>query len=1272
MLRYPRLLKEARSGKVVSSLSCHHAHVEPFQHYARFNTLQQKANFSSGGIIGASADLGFEKSAKASVYTDFSPFDSSFAAVESAERSTAMSLWSLLEACLSANYIDRSYSILQSLYELKTHRHLFINEYNRYLTKYCDMETSTDNLKQKVFNDFKNNFTSCSYNDTTLAILIRHALTHSPTKEIARENIQVFLQMALKGTKSIMSNIKIFSINDYKSLYKELGVIAVSDMPESISSLVIKTIVDPTLNKESSAEHTEIEEEVSSVEKDAAQLLSVGTFGLRAVKHSLLGLSITDDQKEQLSRVIDPLLKACEPVNQSANFFDIYKTLKTPEERKAFDDFLEEFNQDRQRDLENRSLDAAKERWQREYQASQNRGDLNINKSLNVRLWEWYHAMLPLLKEEMRMCKDVVDGNVKGVDKERSQYAPYLLLLKPEKMCVITILELLALNSTGGVAGGMRTARAVLSVGKAVEMEFRSEAVLNSENQMFKEYSKNSQELKRLVQSAKSTFRQAKVEEHKFLWPHPIRAKIGSLLISMLIHVAKVPVKGTDPVTNEVVHGEAPAFCHTFQYRVGSKIGVLKLHTTLTVALSGQRLNASVQPQHLPMLVKPRPWTSWNSGGYLYTQTTLIRTRDSPEQIAYLKAVSDKLDNVYKGMNVLGDTPWTVNKTMLNIISTIWNSGEGFLDIPPQKEDVELPPRPPRDADPLILKHWRNECKFKTLEFRSDRSVRCDSNYKLEIARAFLGEKFYFPHSLDFRGRAYPIAPHFNHLGNDMCRSLLLFWDGRRLGPEGLKWLKIHLANLYGMDKAPFEDRIKFTEDNLEHVKESAENPLNGKGWWKKADKPWQCLATCLELNEAYKLENPEDFVSHQPVHQDGSCNGLQHYAALGGDLEGARQVNLVPSEKPRDVYKHVAKLVTERLKKAALAGDDKAILLQDKITRKIVKRTVMTNVYGVTFIGAAAQIDKELQDELPEDADCYALSRYLARHVFASIRELFHAAHLIQDWLAESAKKISRSVRLDLELDKSRKVDSSMMMTSVIWTTPLGLPVVQPYRDLKRKQIRTNLQTVFISDPFAINAVNGRRQTAGLPPNFIHSLDASHMLLSAVASAKHGLRFAAVHDSYWTHASDVDTMNNELRKEFVRMYSVDLIQRLKNEFDERYADYVEIKYIKKSSEIGSGLIALRRDISNKLGRQITIADEISMERERLKLLRSLDPIENKKGEEMVTTISFLEGKDFAEYEVPYSVSNSCMILAPMKFSSVPPKGEYDIKELLNSKYFFS
>ena len=51
-----------------------------------------------------------------------------------------------------------------------------------------------------------------------------------------------------------------------------------------------------------------------------------------------------------------------------------------------------------------------------------------------------------------------------------------------------------------------------------------------------------------------------------------------------------------------------------------------------------------------------------------------------------------------------------------------------------------------------------------------------------------------------------------------------------------------------------------------------------------------------IDLSLALKSENPEEYVSNSHVHVDGSCNGMQHYAALGRDDRGARQVNLADS----------------------------------------------------------------------------------------------------------------------------------------------------------------------------------------------------------------------------------------------------------------------------------------------------------------------------------------------------------------------------------------
>lgn len=54
---------------------------------------------------------------------------------------------------------------------------------------------------------------------------------------------------------------------------------------------------------------------------------------------------------------------------------------------------------------------------------------------------------------------------------------------------------------------------------------------------------------------------------------------------------------------------------------------------------------------------------------------------------------------------------------------------------------------------------------------------------------------------MDFRGRTYPCAPHLNHLGSDLTRAMMVFGEGKKLGDDGLRWLKVHLSNVCGNDK---------------------------------------------------------------------------------------------------------------------------------------------------------------------------------------------------------------------------------------------------------------------------------------------------------------------------------------------------------------------------------------------------------------------------------------------------------------------------------------
>lgn len=38
---------------------------------------------------------------------------------------------------------------------------------------------------------------------------------------------------------------------------------------------------------------------------------------------------------------------------------------------------------------------------------------------------------------------------------------------------------------------------------------------------------------------------------------------------------------------------------------------------------------------------------------------------------------------------------------------------------------------------------------------------------------------------------------------------------------------------------------------NWSAIVDSADRPLDGRRWWLKAEKPWQCLAACFELRDA-------------------------------------------------------------------------------------------------------------------------------------------------------------------------------------------------------------------------------------------------------------------------------------------------------------------------------------------------------------------------------------------------------------------------------------
>jgi DNA-directed RNA polymerase len=65
----------------------------------------------------------------------------------------------------------------------------------------------------------------------------------------------------------------------------------------------------------------------------------------------------------------------------------------------------------------------------------------------------------------------------------------------------------------------------------------------------------------------------------------------------------------------------------------------------------------------------------------------------------------------------------------------------------------------------------------------------------LQVARELCHEpRFYYPHTTDFRGRAYPLHPYLHHMGDDLSRGLLTFAEAKPLGKHGLDWLLVHVS----------------------------------------------------------------------------------------------------------------------------------------------------------------------------------------------------------------------------------------------------------------------------------------------------------------------------------------------------------------------------------------------------------------------------------------------------------------------------------------------
>lgn len=540
-------------------------------------------------------------------------------------------------------------------------------------------------------------------------------------------------------------------------------------------------------------------------------------------------------------------------------------------------------------------------------------------------------------------------------------------------------------------------------------------------------------------------------------------------------------------------------------------------------------------PVFLPCVEPPKDWVAVDDGGFHTDQMRrlhpwLIRSDCRGDLLA------EDLPNERAAVNALQQVRWRINRRMMEAISAV-ASVHDMDEIVAQAETPK--PRKPEwltdsmTADTMNetqlreFRKWKREVSewHTELRLREGKSGRFYN--AMRVARKFADyPAIYFVYNVDFRGRKYVKSDGVSPQGSDLQKALLEFADGKPLHTRDAKdWFCITGANRWGYDKASLKDRVAWVAEHHDQIMSFASDPVNNDEW-KNADKPLQFLAWCMEY-EQWQVFG-DRFLSRIAVGMDGSCNGLQNFSAMLRDPLGGKATNLVPAPLPNDIYQMVADLLTKLLTESEEDENGyRTLWLDHGITRTLVKRSVMTLPYGSKQTSWAEFIitDYLNQGKFPElGKEHYGpAANFLSRLLKVAISDTVVAAAEAMKWLQQASGAI-----LKQGYDRIK------------WITPSGFPVIQTYWETEMHRINTKLcGNAKLSFRSEVDTSKASRHRNGIAPNFVHSLDASHLTLVVLRAKAAGIdAFAMIHDDYGTHAADTAVLYRIIREVFVEMYT--------------------------------------------------------------------------------------------------------------------------------------
>ena len=536
----------------------------------------------------------------------------------------------------------------------------------------------------------------------------------------------------------------------------------------------------------------------------------------------------------------------------------------------------------------------------------------------------------------------------------------------------------------------------------------------------------------------------------------------------------------------------------------GSKKNSYVVPTPEFMAIKDQVMfNAELfSPLAWPMLIEPNDWTHERRGGYL-----LNEVMKGHDMVRRSESSCIQGERPFAFLNKVQKVALTLNPFSVKVAEILQGKGISVGKFQPIVHH-ELPPKPFDIADNA---ESRKKYRRETAEVRNRQAQEfkksCRTRMTMETVKRFKDkDRFFIPHSFDYRGRVYPIPAFLTVQDTDFGKSLIRFADESFMDDEAERWLRFQVATTYGLDKDTLDDRLAWTYENEWLIERVATDPIGNLPDWEGAEEPWQFAAAC---DEFYHCVIKRDRISTGLcVAIDATCSGLQILAGLAKDKSTAKLVNVLPSDKPQDAYKVIAETSKSNIPER----------LRPNWDRKKTKRTVMTIPYNAKPFSNRSYI----RDALKEDG--IEIEKEELTQTVNAVREAMNVIvpgpMRVMKWIeSEVGKAIKRGAK------------------ELKWKTPSGFIVNQQIfkKEFERITLQVLGQCNMRVSTGDSNKVDKARHKAATAPNLIHSLDAS-LLCDATLAFNNPI--ALIHDSVLCRATDMTELSRIVRETYMNLFA--------------------------------------------------------------------------------------------------------------------------------------